>query len=114
MKKKRSIIIKTPQLRKFRNNLRALYFQVSKIRIHQLREERRKAYKEKDPVRFTIESKKNALDSSFHKSICYCSKCYAFDKDMTYNPLMKEWFCVDCYQELHEYYKRKSESYLFP
>ncbi len=34
------------------------------------------------------------------KSICKCFRCVATDKNMTYNPVEKAWFCFQCYEEM--------------
>lgn len=61
-----------------------------------------------------VEGKKQEIRKIVDNSICECSRCSAPDKNMTYNPIRKEWYCVDCYKELQEYYKDKKESILFP
>jgi len=39
-------------------------------------------------------------------SICQCATCRQIDKDMVFNPSYNMWFCVDCYAQTREFYKR--------
>jgi len=50
------------------------------------------------------------LDELLLHSICACRWCGDFEADLVYNPVMKAWYCEDCYlkrQEKHpELYPR--------
>ena len=128
MKKKRTIIIKDPQLQKIRNNLRMLLIKWGsktwnhlfdecdriehnehrKIKhLHELTNEEKRQI---DTIRREMKEIRSAIDNS----ICICTRCSAPDKDMFFNPVKKEWFCVNCAKELHEYYKSKKEAFFFP
>ena len=61
-----------------------------------------------------IRAKIREIKYSLNHSICKCTVCSASDKDMTYNPVDKRWFYVDCYQQLQQDYNGKEESMLFP
>ena len=37
---------------------------------------------------------------TMRESICFCQMCHSSDKDMSYNPKLKRWDCVDCSKEL--------------
>jgi hypothetical protein len=109
MKKHRRIIIKNPNLKNLRNNLRKILgeAQLEKYSelVNQKREIRRKLRKQDDnhsalkEKKRDIESKKQKLRRIFDKSICFCDGCSSMDKDMVYSVKAGEWFCVDCYDE---------------
>lgn len=128
MKKKKTIIIKDPKLRKIRNNLRALLIAWSNKLWFQFNDEYKKIHytndgkvrhssdyspKERDKVQYSINYMKR-IESIVDNSICKCSVCGAPDKDMTYNPVEKRWFCVDCYKINQDFYKDTDEAYLYP
>jgi len=125
MKKKKTIILKDPQLQKIRNNLRILWIRwksrqwnqlhdiYDKIHFDENRNIRDLDTEERQQVK-DLRSRMNELDHIVNYSICKCTVCSASDKDMTYNPEQHRWFCVDCYQQLQEGYKGKEESILFP
>jgi hypothetical protein len=56
------------------------------------------------------------LRRSMDNSICYCPRCRAMDKNMTFNPIEKRWYCVQCYLEMQHWTAKKKtgESFLFP
>lgn len=121
MKKKRIITIKNPKLKDIRNNLRLLLISWESVEWNQIHDQYEELRFDKNHL--TGDKKKKAdvllqkmrvLDEASEKSICKCTKCLATDKDMVYSPVYQAWFCVECYNELHEYYKDKEESYLFP
>ena len=128
MKKKRTIAIKNPKLRKIRDNLRSILIQwkisqwnqlddeYGKIHIDQDGKSRRRqdyTLKEAEKVRI-LREKMSKLTDILRGSICECLTCGASYKDMTYNPVEKQWFCVDCYKTNQEYYKDTDEAYLYP
>lgn len=125
MKKKKTIIIKAPQLQKIRNNLRLILIKWGQKQWFQLHREYQKIRfdensilrdldsNEREQVR-KLRSQMAKIDHTVDHSICKCTVCSASDKDMTYNPEQKRWFCVDCYQQLQADYKGKEESILFP
>lgn len=107
MKKKRTISIKDPNLRKIRNNLRL-------VLIKAVQDEESKLYKR----RFTSKSggREQELNNLLQNSISKCRRCVSTDKDMTYNPVDGAWYCVDCYDEMKRWTakKRTGVSILFP
>ncbi|MFX1592167.1 MAG: hypothetical protein ACFFB6_02055 [Promethearchaeota archaeon] len=128
MKKKKTIIIKNLKLRNIRNNLRNLLIEW-KVRLwNQLNEEYISIhYNQEGKVRhskdYTSEEGKNVenirkkmkeLDDIMTDSIRKCTVCGAPDKDMTFNPVVKEWFCVDCYQLNQNFYKDTDQAYFYP
>jgi len=46
----------------------------------------------------------NEIDLLREGSIVQCPVCRKIDKDMTFNPVLKEWYCVQCSQEMVELY----------
>jgi len=125
VKKKKTIIIKDPRLRRVRNNFRILLIKWKSKQWNQLNDAytkiqfdknhyvRKLSVKERQRVK-SLRGQMNRLDWIVNHSICKCTVCSASDKDMTYNPAQERWFCVDCYQQLQQDYKGKEESVLFP
>ncbi|MGQ4876824.1 MAG: hypothetical protein ACP6IY_22380 [Promethearchaeia archaeon] len=54
-----------------------------------------------------INEHRRKLYLSMEKSIVYCQACWRINIDMIYNPLMRMWYCPDCYRELHEIYEKE-------
>ncbi len=42
------------------------------------------------------------LDEPLFHSICTCRWCGDFEADLIYNPVMKAWYCEDCYSKRQE------------
>jgi len=116
VKKKRNIVIKDPTLKRLRNNLRMILRKWASAQWNKLHEEQDKILLDESKFETfrNLERKKQEIRKIVEDSICECSLCSAPDKDMTYNPVRKEWYCVDCYKDLQDYYKNKKESVLFP
>lgn len=107
MKKKRTIIIKNQRLRNIRKSFRDLIFYAKHEEVKKIHEEKRiiinqdpnskneilnKKYKE-------LSDERSKLESAWKKSICVCPVCRSMEKDMSYIPQKKEWFCVDCVKD---------------
>lgn len=128
MKKKRTICIKDPKLRKTRDNLRDLWLAWGSKLWKELFDERRAIeYNENGSLKKSNELSKeeririNALGSKISElrnfesaSICMCTVCAKGDRDAIYNPVDKEWYCVDCYNENQDFYKDSENSFLYP
>ena len=114
MKRKRTIIIKDPKLQKIRNNFRILLLKWGSKEWKKLHSELLSTPSENINLIREINRKKQEIMELKEASICKCASCAGPDKDMTYNPVRKEWFCVDCYRELQDFYKDKQESFLYP
>ena len=102
MRKKRSIIIRSPRLRRVRNELRnILILWTSDVRITINQEDKE----------YTSEARKKLSDLSLmvELSICYCRYCGRSDQDMIYIPNMKEWICLECNSEAEHFKKLKDE-----
>jgi len=111
MKRRKTIIIRHPMLKRLRDNLRLLIIKAEGQEFHKLIEmDEKLLFDEKgQPVKLTpeirqqsreIERKKQALERALDKSICYCTVCGKYDKDMTYNTQVDKWYCVECYRDL--------------
>lgn len=112
MKKKRTIRIGDPRLKIIRNGLRSVIHSAKTLYIRQsLKQEKEfresEGYWEKSHPNYNelhkssqkLSSQRNKLNSAFSKSILFCPVCMKMDKDMTYNPVLEEWFCMECYEE---------------
>ncbi len=63
-----------------------------------------------------LTKKEVELRNLINNSICECRRCVKTDQDMTYNPVDKSWYCVDCYKEMQRWTAKKKTgiSVLFP
>ncbi|KKK42448.1 hypothetical protein LCGC14_1319020 [marine sediment metagenome] len=90
MKKERTIIIKTPRLKKIRSNLRLLWLE---------------AFLAGD-----LKDHDEGGISTIRRSICECAagggcsniylpvnRFHRTDLDMGYVPFLKQWYCIDCF-----------------
>ncbi len=113
MKRARTIIIRDPKLRKCRNSLRKILIlenvargnknsaRRKEIRFDKNGRFRSLTTKEEEEInRLFRESRK--YSASLRDSICFCECCLSTDKDMSYVPRFRRWFCVDCSKELEE------------
>lgn len=111
MKKERTIIIRDSKLRKIRNNLRMILILESVARRKVISARRRKirfdkngslrslTTKEKEKIcRLSLEGRKYLF--SMRESICFCELCHSTDRDMSYLPRFKQWYCVNCCKEI--------------
>ena len=112
MRKKRTISISHPQLVKFRNALRELISAAEGVKLGEILDEGKdlkptesRADLEQMKV---LSDKRSNLERAWKKSLCTCSLCGSRTSDMTFNPFMEEWFCVDCYEKNQEFYKAKA------
>ncbi len=115
MKKKKTIVIKDSLLQKIRNNFRRVLILESNERCgkiidryiaieHDSNGSLRDLSTEEERKLIDLCTISNHLSQKLTESICVCSKCQAVDKDMTYNPMFKKWYCVDCFNELRDIY----------
>lgn len=111
MKRAKTIVIKDPKLMKIRDNLRKILILECVAREEEISAKKRKLRFDKDGKFRSLTSKeegeilKLSLELrkymfSMRNSICFCEFCNSTDKDMSYVPRFKQWFCVDCYKEL--------------
>jgi ribosomal protein L37AE/L43A len=110
LKKKRTIAIKDPQLRKIRANLRRLIHSACKVeqtKIHEKKSALRKEPNYYDDKGIRKQAKELsdqywAIEDPLRASIIECPVCFKSDKDMTYNPVRKIWYCTECYEKLRK------------
>ena len=113
MKKKRTISVQHPQLVKFRNFLREVISIAEDVEIGKILDEGRglrpiESEADGKLVR-ELSDKRNKLDAAMDRSICVCSLCGSRTSDMTFNPYMEGWFCVNCYEKSRRFYRRKAK-----
>lgn len=112
MKKKRTIKIRNFQLQKIRNTPREVLQMAKSSLINNLLDQQINIqnyshFWDKDHPQYNemckevgeLASKVNELSSAYDASIIKCPVCMRIDQDMTYNPVLKEWYCVQCYQD---------------
>lgn len=108
MNKKRTITIRHPQLVRFRNALREVLSLATVEKSSKLIGECKHLSIETDFERIKfLSDKRDKLDTAWKKSICTCPSCGSRTSDMTFNPNGKYWFCAACYQEKHDFYRKK-------
>ncbi|MHA1329413.1 MAG: hypothetical protein ACTSRH_19230 [Promethearchaeota archaeon] len=93
MNRKYVLRIKNPRLRRFRDNLRKVLYLAWQRELERLET--------------LMDNIRENPYLSMEKSIVYCQACWRIDMDMIYNPLMRMWYCSDCYRELHEIYEKE-------
>ena len=124
LKKKRTIIIRNQHLRRLRNNLRSLVIEACAAEQSKIHEEIEKLklipdYFETHPPELLkrvkeLNDKYWAIKTPLRESILLCPACFQSDKDMTYNPVRKEWYCTECYAELKVGFTEEGRSEQFP
>ncbi|MHA1669408.1 MAG: hypothetical protein ACTSV5_02395 [Promethearchaeota archaeon] len=104
--KKRRISISDPRLKFIRDTLRyVLVSKAKELRSSIIAE----SLKEKDKeILKDLRKKEMEMSDIIYASICSYASCHAIDKDMIFNPSVKQWFCPDCYEMMaNEYRIRK-------
>jgi hypothetical protein len=112
MKRKKTISVRHPQLERFRNALREVIFRVKLVELREIR----KDGTDLEPTESNadlkqmkvLSDKRSKLERAWNKSLCVCSLCGSRTSNMTFNPFMEEWFCVDCYEKNQGFYKAKA------
>lgn len=105
MDKKRTLIVKHPRLRKIRNTLRIAIVDAVLEKIEELREEVREIPVREGEKRIPLIRKGQALEKALKESVCFCPICHSQTSDMIFNTHNNTWFCIECYEEQHEWYK---------
>ena len=93
MKKKNTIKIQNPQLRGIRNNLRSVLISF--------------ALDKKSEISSNYQRDKAKIRRILNRSICMCPSCSRSKEDMTFNPGLKEWYCIECYKLVQDDYKQR-------
>lgn len=122
LKKKRTIIIRNPCLRRVRNNLRSLLIQTCGDEQSKIHEEEEKLmlipdYYDNEDIQKQAKKLNDqywAIKRPLRESILLCPACFQSDKDMTYNPVRKEWYCTGCYAELKIGFTEEGRPKQFP
>jgi hypothetical protein len=127
MKKKRTISIKNPRLRRIRGELRSLLQLAESKQIHDLIDKIEKIqnsevfwdenhpdFKRLHKEVQQLNSQENDLSYAFNSSIAWCPVCRSADKDMTYNPVSKQWLCTECYISNQRFQTSQGHPELYP
>lgn len=127
MKKKRTIIIKDPCLKKVRYELRRLLQLVKSEKLREILDKERKLqetegfwnrshlnYKKLHKKYQRLSSQENDLSYAFNASIAFCPVCQDINKDMTYNPVSGKWFCTECYASNQKFQTAQGRPELYP
>lgn len=115
VKKKRTIMIKNPRLRKVRDSLREIISKASEYYEGELIQEKANLSIETDKEKIKIlASKRDQIHTALNNSICICPVCKSHTSDMTFNPYLKAWFCIDCYEKNRDFYIRRGEPHIYP
>ena len=124
MKKKRAIILKTSSLRKIRNNLRSLILKASSTIQHEIYDEIEKIktnpdYFKSHPPELVkdlkqLYTREKEISRAIRASILLCPACFQSDKDMTYNPVRKTWYCTECYAKIKKGMEKEGDFGEFP
>jgi hypothetical protein len=128
MKKKHTISIRDPRLRKVRYELRRLLQLVLYAEIDKILEKKREVretegfWDRNNPEIFKrlhkemqrLASQEDDLRYAYEASIAICPVCSEADKDMTYNPVLGEWFCTECYKSNQEFEASRGHPEIYP
>ena len=123
LKKKRTIIIKDPHLRKIRNNLRVLILKASRSIQHQILANMNTLKNDIDEFfnrpelmqkNKDLEKKRQKIEQQLSDSIILCPSCLKSNKDMTFNPVRKTWYCTECYEFLKQRNEERGTPEEFP
>ncbi|MFX1596989.1 MAG: hypothetical protein ACFFBK_13105, partial [Promethearchaeota archaeon] len=55
-----------------------------------------------------------AIERPLRASILLCPACFKSDKDITFNPVRKEWYCTECYAKPKKGFTEDGEPEQFP
>lgn len=127
MKKKCTISIKDPRLKKVRYELRMLLQLAKSERIKDILDkegelQEAKGFWDRGHSNFKIlhkevqklSSQENDLSYAYSSSIAFCPVCQEMDKDMTFNPVSGKWFCTECYTSNQRFEASRGHLELYP
>ncbi|MHA1317943.1 MAG: hypothetical protein ACTSO4_17330 [Promethearchaeota archaeon] len=128
MKKKRTIAIENPKLRKIRDNFRDLWIKWSQDVRSNIRKSIHKINRNADGMPKALDEmtpkeqetfrklrkKINEIRNVTRESICMCTLCGKGDRDMTFNPVDQEWYCTQCYEQNKEFFKDTDKADWYP
>jgi hypothetical protein len=110
MDKKRTLIVKHPRLKFIRDTLRQVIVSAVYKEKSRLIDELDKYPVKEAEKRIPIIRERQALQRALNDSTCICPACHSKTSDMMFNPFHKEWYCISCYEEKHEWYKTHPHS----
>ena len=61
-----------------------------------------------------LNKKRERINRMIEDSICICNSCMKADRNMTFNPIEKNWYCDECYVRIKAFYHGKKEEKYFP
>lgn len=103
-KVKRIIMLKDPQLRRIRTELRNLLFKAFEIHhsryfdeMDSIRCNKSLSFEEREKINHEIYQESEKLRGSFKRSVIHCRLCGSRDLDLVYNPVLNAWYCEACY-----------------
>ena len=110
--------------RRLRNNLRSLLIQACGTEQSKIQDEEEKLklipdYYETHPPELLKRVKELndmywAIETPLRESILLCPVCFQTNKDMTYNPVRKVWYCTECYGVLKKGNEERGTPEEFP
>ena len=98
MKKKESIVIRDPLLRLIRDNLRTIIKLAVKKEMSRLLAEGEEFLERYFDLKRMLKA-----------SILQCPACFKGDKDMTFEPSTREWYCSECYVMMKEAFEQETD-----
>ncbi len=106
---------KNPELRKIRDSLREIITRASYSYESKLIEEKANLSIEEDREKYKVlADKRDKIHTALNNSICICPVCKSRTSDMTFNPYLKAWFCVKCYEKNKQFYIKRGEPHIYP
>lgn len=125
--KKRTISVEDPKLRRIRDRFRVLLLKVGHAKIIEILnrkgelqksegfwDEKSSNFKRLHKETQELSSQEDNLRYAINNSIIFCPVCRTINKDMTYNPVSKRWYCVECYTFNQEFEAKQGRSGLYP
>ena len=55
-----------------------------------------------------------AIEKALNNSICKCPSCFSSNRDMVFNPVLKQWFCISCYNANKKFEEKRGEGFRYP
>lgn len=108
MKKKKTIIIKDPRLRKIRDNLRVVLNLAVHKKLSELFDLMKQIDRSTDEGRdqyFALMHQRDSLKIAEEDSTIQCGACnFGIHRDVRFNPFDKAWYCIDCYDLIRDQY----------
>ncbi len=122
MRKKKTVALNVPCLKLVRNNFRNAIkcaCRIEQSKIHNEQEELMKEDRFYDDEIYRhlsrdLDDQYWAIERPLRASILLCPICFNSEKNMTYNPVRKVWFCVGCYKKLQKGNQERGTPEEFP